>query len=45
MRRIGALDPTENQTAAEDADVLLVMNSVYASLKERGHIEWVLVDY
>lgn len=44
MRRIGALDPTENQTAAEDADVLLVMNSVYASLKDRGQIEWVLTD-
>lgn len=44
MRRIGALDPSENQTAAEDADVQLVMDSVYASLKERGHIEWVLTD-
>lgn len=44
MRRIGALDPSENQTAAEDADVQLVMDSVYSSLKERGQIEWVLTD-
>ena len=44
LKRIGVLDPSENQTAQESADVIAVMNSVYRSLKERGHIEWVLTS-
>ena len=44
LKRLGVLDPSENQTAQESADVVAVMNSVYDSMKERGHINWTLTE-
>jgi hypothetical protein len=42
MKRIGALDAGENQTAAENADVLAIMESVYSELLEKANIDWTL---
>jgi hypothetical protein len=44
MKRAKALDPTENPTAAEAADVVAIMESVYSSMKERGRIFWTLTE-
>lgn len=44
MKRMGILDPTENPTAQESSDVVAIMNSVYASMKELGHINWTLTS-
>lgn len=42
--RAKVLDPSENQTAADNAHVVEVMQSVYDSMKERGRIHWTLAD-
>ena len=44
LKRIGALDAGENQTAAESQDVTEIMQSVYSELLERGIIDWTLTD-
>lgn len=44
LKRIGMLDPSESPTAQEATDVIAVMDSVYESMKERGHILWTLTD-
>lgn len=44
MRRIGALDIAENQTAQETTAVGEVMDSVYDELKELGSIDWDLLS-
>ena len=44
MKRAGKLDPTQSPTAAEAADIVAVMNSVYESYKERGMVNWTLTE-
>lgn len=44
LKRIGVLDPSENQTAQEDADCLAVLNSIYDGMKEKGYIHWTLTS-
>ena len=44
LKRAGVLDPAESPTAQEATDVIAVMQSVYDSMKERGHIQWTLTD-
>lgn len=44
MRRLGALDIAENQTAQETAAVGEVMDAVYDEMKERGEIDWDLLS-
>lgn len=43
-KRLGIIDPSESLTAAEADDITAVMNSVYDSMKERGHINWTLTS-
>jgi hypothetical protein len=44
MRRLGALDIAENQTAQETASVGEVMDGVYDEMKELGDIDWDLTS-
>lgn len=44
LKRIGMLDPSESPTAQEAQDVIAVMDSVYESMKERGHVLWTLTE-
>jgi hypothetical protein len=44
MKRAGVLDPTENPTAAEAADVVAIMESKYEEMKELGRAPWVLTE-
>ena len=44
MKRAGILDPAENPTAAEAADVVAIMESKYDAMKELGHIFWTLTE-
>lgn len=44
LKRIGMLDPSESPTAQESQDVIAIMDSVYESMKERGHILWTLTE-
>lgn len=44
LRRLGALDADESPQQQDAQAVELVMDSVYESLKERGHIEWTLTE-
>jgi hypothetical protein len=43
-KRARILDPNESLPAQESDDVVAVMNSMYDSLKERGHIRWTLTE-
>lgn len=44
MKRIGVLDPRENPSANDAADVIAVMNSVYETEKELGRFNWTLTS-
>lgn len=44
LKRLGVVDPDENPTATEAADVVEIMQAVYEELKELGHIDWTLTD-
>lgn len=43
-KRMGILDPSESLPAQDSTDIVAIMNSVYASMKERGHINWTLTS-
>jgi hypothetical protein len=43
-KRARILDPNESLTAQESDDVVAIMNSMYDSWKERGHIRWTLTE-
>lgn len=43
-KRAKILDPDESLTAQENTDVVAIMQSMYESMKERGHIRWTLTD-
>ena len=43
-KRAKILDPNESLTSQENDDVVAILNSVYESMKERGHIRWTLTE-
>lgn len=42
LLKLGAIDPGENPTPQETADVVEIMESVFATMQELGHIEFSL---